>query len=233
MNKLSIEDVIQEAQKEGKFSDLPGKGKPLHLDPSPDAVINNLLKDANVKPEWVEVAQEIETLLDNAEKLLAQYEQQHAADFAALQSAAAAHDEHEPVSAWRQWWQRLLFGNRQRSVPDRLITTFNGRWDTTIARYASLLHRTNTKIRRFNDLVPGIGRQRSLLDVTQLLNDFVQKYPRVREVPGDIEAVRGTVSTSLLALPSESKSSGLPRDLQAGRIIHHVQQSKRSSRCSK
>ncbi len=33
----NIEDLIQRAIQEGKFSDLPGKGKPLRLDDNPHA----------------------------------------------------------------------------------------------------------------------------------------------------------------------------------------------------
>ena len=61
---LALDKIISEAQREGKFEDLPGKGKPLETDTSPDAAIKGVLKEANlsVAPEWITLAIEIDHL---------------------------------------------------------------------------------------------------------------------------------------------------------------------------
>src|SRR5437763_5071623 len=56
---------VREAMERGDFDDLPGKGKPLQLDPrtnNADAIVAGILKEANVAPEWVELARRIDNL---------------------------------------------------------------------------------------------------------------------------------------------------------------------------
>jgi len=59
------EGKIQEAIDEGKFDDLPGKGKPIVFDDDPMTpphlrVMNRILKNANALPEWIQVQKDIE-----------------------------------------------------------------------------------------------------------------------------------------------------------------------------
>lgn len=59
-----IEEQILEAMAQGKFRDLPGKGKPLQLGPEhpweqTDWMANHVLANAKVLPEWVELEQQI------------------------------------------------------------------------------------------------------------------------------------------------------------------------------
>ena len=46
----AVDQIITEAQNEGKFADLRGKGEPLVIDTSPDAVIKGILKEARRLP---------------------------------------------------------------------------------------------------------------------------------------------------------------------------------------
>ena len=60
------ESKIQEAMEEGKFDDLPGKGKPLVFDDDPMTpphlrIANRILRNANVLPEWVQILRDIES----------------------------------------------------------------------------------------------------------------------------------------------------------------------------
>ena len=62
--ELIAERKIEEAMQEGKFDDLPGKGKPLPLDeewfaPPELRPAIRLLKSAGVLPDWMERAREI------------------------------------------------------------------------------------------------------------------------------------------------------------------------------
>src|SRR5205823_10699033 len=54
---------IREAMSRGEFDNLPGKGKPLDLDPrkgTADAIVAGMLKEANVAPEWVHLSRRID-----------------------------------------------------------------------------------------------------------------------------------------------------------------------------
>src|SRR5947209_18069800 len=90
-----VDQIIAEAQKEGKFEELRGKGRPLVIDTSPDAVVKSILKEANVSmaPEWITLASEIDRLLEQGEQLLESYAAEYARERAALarsvESAAA------------------------------------------------------------------------------------------------------------------------------------------------
>ena len=73
----NIEDLIQRAIQEGKFSDLPGKGKPLRLDDNPHAdpdwqLAYHLLKENGFSLPWLELRQEIEGEIDAARQSIQQ-----------------------------------------------------------------------------------------------------------------------------------------------------------------
>lgn len=64
-----IEERIREAQKNGAFENLPGKGKPLQLEdqsmvPEDLRMSYHILKNAHVLPPEAEVQKEIHTLQD-------------------------------------------------------------------------------------------------------------------------------------------------------------------------
>ena len=83
------ERAIQEAMRRGEFDNLPGRGKPLRIDPSEcaaDAIVAGMLKEANVVPEWIEQARAIE----EGQAAIAQAMDIARQQFAALEAAAAA-----------------------------------------------------------------------------------------------------------------------------------------------
>jgi len=232
VSRITVEEAIQEAQKEGKFANLPGRGKPLHLDPSPDAVVKNLLKEANVKPEWIEVAQEIEKLECAAASVFTAYEQQYTAELVGFEQEVREWKRADDTSTWRRWWHRWFHGPRlERQLCDR-IEAFNCRCDVTLARYASYLHQANAKIRRYNDLVPIAGRQRGLIEVGEKLRNFAGKFPHVVATPEGFDFVRCDIPQAVLQAPYERTPPGLPRDINAGRLVAHVERAKRRRRCS-
>lgn len=72
--ELIAERKIEEAMQEGKFDDLPGRGKPLPLDeewfaPPELRPAIRLLKSAGVLPDWLERAREIERLREDTLRL--------------------------------------------------------------------------------------------------------------------------------------------------------------------
>lgn len=76
MPKYSIEEIIRQAMQEGKFDDLPGKGKPLNLDQNPHQdpewrVAHHLLKSAGFSLPWIERLDGINEKLNQARTALA------------------------------------------------------------------------------------------------------------------------------------------------------------------
>lgn len=64
----NIEEHIRRAIEEGKFDNLPGKGKPLQLDDNPLAdpewrLANHILRNAGFTLPWIEMRKEIEEKL--------------------------------------------------------------------------------------------------------------------------------------------------------------------------
>lgn len=65
-----VERLIQEAMDEGKFDNLPGKGKPLQFDDNPytepgQAWAYGLLKRNGLAPAWIELDKEIRSELED------------------------------------------------------------------------------------------------------------------------------------------------------------------------
>jgi DnaJ-like protein len=225
----TLDQIIAEAQREGKFEDLEGKGKPLVIDTSPDAVIKGILKEANVllTPEWITLASEIERLLEQEQQFLESYATAAAADMAALMSsgepaAAEASPSEQPLTEEprRRGWRALiapLAGKRpdtpaRRSREEPTVGAFQRRWDQTLERYAALLHELNRKIRRFNQIVPLVHRQRGLLPVRERLEAFTERFSRLaRAADGTVRPERGHVPASLVAPPVDPQESRRPK----------------------
>ncbi len=68
----NVEDLIRKAMEEGKFDNLPGKGKKIHLEggnphADPDwELAYGILKDAGYSLPWIETMREIEKDLEAA-----------------------------------------------------------------------------------------------------------------------------------------------------------------------
>src|SRR5207244_1117915 len=108
---------------EGKFEDLQGKGKPLVIDTSPDAVIKGILKEANVTlaPEWITLASEIERLLEQEQQLLESYATAAEADLAVLMGSGelAAAEATASTSGFEKPAPPGSPGLKPRSVPTK------------------------------------------------------------------------------------------------------------------
>jgi DnaJ family protein C protein 28 len=71
-----IDEIIQQAMQEGAFDNLPGKGKPLHLEENPYLdrewqLAYHLLKENGFAPAFIEQRQSIELELAAARETLA------------------------------------------------------------------------------------------------------------------------------------------------------------------
>ena len=228
--KKSIDQIIEEAQAEGKFDDLEGKGKPLVLDMSPDAVIQNLLKEAGVKPDWIEREGQIDRTLAEAERLLEQFAGEVVAVRGRLPARPAAPAPSAPEAPPRTAWharllRRLSLGPAPATLtPADDMAAYHRRWESRLERYAGLLHRANGLIRRFNLIVPLVQRQRALVRVEERLEAFAERFPCFeRGADGAFREVRGVVPASLLAPPpEEDPDPAVRRDLQRAAAMQEV-----------
>jgi DnaJ family protein C protein 28 len=72
---MSVEEHIQQAMREGKFKDLPGKGQPLRLDENPLEdpewrLAYHILRSSGFTLPWIELRQEIEEEIQAARAVL-------------------------------------------------------------------------------------------------------------------------------------------------------------------
>ena len=238
---LAFDQIIAEAQQEGKFEDLPGKGKPLVIDTSPDAVIKGLLKEANVSvtPEWITLASEIDRLLEEDERALAAFAAGYQPEPSSLKPRAAsgpARPRPRPNAgggAGGTISSTAGVRNRRRAphlgwLGAARRCSSGGTGSCRAARRR--LHALNRKIRRFNQIVPVANRQRLLLPVEQRLQAFTEQFLRPEPGPeGGWQFVRGSIPHSLLTPPTEDqKSEARRRDvLQAAAMLRMRQESRK------
>lgn len=73
---MDIEEHIKRAIADGKFSNLAGEGKPLHLEDNPYEdpewrLAHHMLRSSGFSLPWIELRKEIETELEAAQQALA------------------------------------------------------------------------------------------------------------------------------------------------------------------
>ncbi len=146
-----VEELIQEAQKRGEFSNLPGTGKPLQFDDDTyagdKAMGYHLLKSNGFAPTEVELANEIRKERERVEAKLKRIVQQG---------------------------QTL----RSRRVPPFASEkrVFNTLVEKAASEYESMLRELNRKILTLNLMAPAAMHQ-TLLEVELLVQQFRQSCP--------------------------------------------------------
>lgn len=132
----NVEEQLRKAIEEGKFKDLPGKGKPLHLEeanPHTDPeweLAFHMLKEAGYSLPWIEEIKEIEVDLEAARKDLQ-----------------------------RAWKWRLIY--LSASVPDEKASA---EWLPALEVFIERLSSLNKRIRDYNLQVPNARFQRPILN---------------------------------------------------------------------
>src|SRR5215211_2666772 len=128
-----VDKLIVEAQERGDFDDLPGHGKPLHIEDAPFAggrdVGFGILKNAGVAPYWVELEKEIRAATARLEDIAAR-----AAGLAACAPASGPNlkvVDRVPDRSPRKWWWPF---RRTRSQPRRWAEPAIGSNATELAR---------------------------------------------------------------------------------------------------
>ena len=127
----NIEDHIQKAQQEGKFDNLPGKGKPLNLDDNPFIdpdwrVAHHMLQSSGFTLPWIATRQEIEQALENA--------------------------RHELKRSW-DWRQKALTSGQPGGA-------IEADWRRAVDRFQDQISQINRQIFRYNLEVPADQFQR-------------------------------------------------------------------------
>lgn len=132
----NIEELLRRAMADGKFDNLPGKGKPLHLDeanPHADPeweLAYRLLKESGYSLPWIEAIREIEKDIEAARKDL--------------------------QTAWRF--------TRDASSATQTGSYIPGEWERSQQAFKDRLTSLNKRIRDYNLLVPNVRFQRPTLN---------------------------------------------------------------------
>jgi DnaJ family protein C protein 28 len=140
----NIEELLRKAIEEGKFDNLSGKGKPLHLDetnPHADAdweLAYHILKESGYTLPWIETLHEIENDIDAALKELR-----------------------------RAWKWRMIY--LSADVPDDKASA---EWERSQSAFKDKLVSLNKRIRDYNLQVPNPRFQRPVLDFDQEIKNI-------------------------------------------------------------
>ena len=115
-----VDKLIVEAQERGEFDNLPGHGKPLHIEESPFADGRELgfgiLKNAGFAPYWVELEKEMRTVSARMDDLLAR-----AAALAQERRTRRQEEGPIPEVSLRWWWPFGRRGERLRAEPAPVV----------------------------------------------------------------------------------------------------------------
>ena len=117
----NAEEQIRRAIEEGKFDNLPGKGKPLHLEQNPFEdpewrLANHVLKSSGFTLPWIESRQEILAGIDAARTALKN----------AWLWREKSYADHQPGTMVEAEWKRALTAfSEQISTINKKILSFN------------------------------------------------------------------------------------------------------------
>jgi hypothetical protein len=152
---------IREAQDEGKFDDLAGKGRPLQLEndrrvPPELRAAYRLMKEAQILPDWIELDREVR--------------RRQEAWSARLETFARRREEEAAALAGRTPGEALQARlDRQR--------------DLFLEQAAAELRALNALIDRLNLIVPTPAQQRLRADLRARVEELEAHFPRFKPHP--------------------------------------------------
>lgn len=143
----SVEDQIRRAMEQGKFSNLRGKGKPLHLEDNPLEnpewrMAHHMLHSSGYTLPWIETRQEIETTLEEARASLAR--------------------------AW-EWRNKALQEKRYREDAE-------ADWQRSLAAFKQEIENLNKRIFSYNLEVPSEQFQRPMLNLEREVERVIRLH---------------------------------------------------------
>lgn len=151
--EIIAERKILDAQEEGAFDNLPGKGKPLNLEidsrvPPELRMAYRLMREANVLPDWIQMEKEIRQRKERIDLKIEEYGRRREVDL-------------ERAEGDRTWVPKL-----------------DGRRDDFLIYIARELRDLNRLIDRFNLIVPATSRQRVRANLAAQLAELEERFPR-------------------------------------------------------
>jgi hypothetical protein len=163
--EIISERKTREAQEEGAFDNLPGRGKPLNLEtdsrvPAELRAAYRIMKEAQVLPDWIQLDKEIRQHRTQWDARLESY----------LQSRGDDLEADEPSRSR----QREEFLDRKR--------------DVFLLRAAEALREINRLIDRLNLIVPTPSQQRVRVNLRERMRELEERLPRFRPYPPGSDA---------------------------------------------
>jgi len=143
----NVEEHLRKAIEEGKFDNLPGKGKPLRIEENPNAdpeweLAYHLIKESGFSLPWIVTIREIEIDIEkNRQELL------------------------------RAWKWRILY--LSADVPDEKASA---EWVRALEAFKDKLPALNQRIRDYNLQVPNTRFQRPTLNLEQEIENIISGY---------------------------------------------------------
>jgi len=119
-----ITQRIEEAMREGKFDNLPGKGKPLDLSPQPYVpadmqMANSLLKNNGLAPAWISERNQVLAEIERFRSKLRREVTEHRVASAAARTDAAR------ATLEQRWQRQLLAWEEELAALNRRIEIQN------------------------------------------------------------------------------------------------------------
>lgn len=157
------ERKIQEAIEEGKFDNLPGKGKPLEFDDDPFTpphlrLANRILKNAGVLPDWMQVEQEMELARKENERAFERLKKEYPRRRERVDSRTALGDPEKRKREFAAWHARVRVG------------------------YLSSIKRVNTDITKLCLIAPSVQRVHFPYNIGREMERFDAEFPGLPDV---------------------------------------------------
>jgi DnaJ family protein C protein 28 len=125
-----VEQIIRNAQEEGKFDNLRGKGRPINWDENPFGdpaweMAHHLLKENGFRPDWLEDDLALREKLAQARKALARTHDWRAAELERLGAREDAPAKHQRLLVADEWNRALENFRRSIDQINAKIPTLN------------------------------------------------------------------------------------------------------------
>jgi hypothetical protein len=154
--ELIADRKIRDAQEEGAFDNLAGKGKPIDLSadrgvPPEQRLAYRILKDAHFLPDWIELDKDIRTRAERLEERIRAFSERHQGKVAGVKGGSM---------------QQEFAMDAQR--------------DAFLVSVAKDLRLLNASIDRYNLVVPAFTRQKFRLNLEERMEELEAQLPRLR-----------------------------------------------------
>jgi hypothetical protein len=189
---MDIEEIVRRAQKEGRFEDLPGKGKPLNLaQKQTENPIAALAKEAGFVPEWARLGKELDESVETINRLKQQWFNRR--------------------SAWLQEAKTLL-GRKDLAGARQTLRNMERERENVLDDLALRWTRDRRTIQRHNLLVPLAYQQRAVPSPQKQLLAFTEESPEMGVSSDGVEIVPLPGQSSLGRLLEEAEAKVLEEE---------------------